>query len=146
MSPCFDKYVMENPIEADRTPARLIAAIQIFVQNVMPHFAEKRLLSARAHAATIEVSEASEENGEEYAKEFAAFQAFKKSAAMSKTNPVTSAWVAPSGPPRASDPLYCWSHGRGHASGGEVNPCRNPKPGHQFDAIYRNQKNGRKVK
>ena len=63
MAPCFDKFVMDNPIEADRTPARLIAAIQIFVQNVMPHFAEKRLLSARAHAATIEVSEASEENG-----------------------------------------------------------------------------------
>ena len=36
MAPCFDKFVMNNPLEADRTPARLIAAIQTFVQNILP--------------------------------------------------------------------------------------------------------------
>ena len=48
----------------------------------------------------------------------------------------------PSGPKQPGDPLYCWSHGKGHASGGTVNPCRNPKDGHIYSADFRNQHDG----
>ena len=83
----------------------------------------------------------------EHAKDYAAFVAFKN-AAKAKASPSTSNWVAPSGPPRATDPLYCWSHGCiGHASGGDTKKkCLNPKPGHKYEAVYRNQMGGKKAK
>jgi hypothetical protein len=136
MAPCFDKFVMDNPIEADRTPVRLTAAIQTFVQNVMPHFTEKRLLSARAHAATIEVSEASKEDGEDYAKEFAAFIAFQNKAKAKLPAPA-----------KAKKRLYCWTHGTiGHASGGDFKACLKPAPGHKFEATIDNQMGGKAPK
>ena len=93
MAPYFDKFVMDNPIEADRTPARLTAAIQIFVQNVMPHFAEKRLLSAKAHAATEvtnvkkvdhAVAHASVDNDDDLVSELRAFLETQKTVAKAK--------------------------------------------------------------
>ena len=51
----------------------------------------------------------------------------------------------PSGPKQPGDPLYCWTHGRGHASGGTVNPCNNPAEGHVYSADYRNQQDGKPV-
>jgi hypothetical protein len=136
MAPCFDKFVMDNPLEADRTPARLTAAVQTFVQNVMPHFTEKRLLSARAHAATIEVSEASKEDGEDYAKEFAAFIAFQNKAKAKLPAPA-----------KAKKRLYCWTHGTiGHASGGDFKACLKPGPGHKFEATIDNQMGGKAPK
>ena len=48
-------------------------------------------------------------------------------------------WVAPTGPPQVSDPVYCWSHGcKGHPS----NECESMKRGHQDGAIYRKQMDG----
>ena len=144
MAPCFDKFVMDNPFEGDRTPARLTAAIQTFVQNVMPHFTEKRLLSARAHAVTEVINAKKHDQAaanpvgddDELVSELRAFLATQKTVAKANVNP-----------PKKKVRLYCWTHGAiGHASGGKVKPCNKPGEGHIFEATFENQMGGKPAK
>jgi hypothetical protein len=153
-APAFSEFLQVHGALGDQSPENWAAFIVSFVEERLTHHAEANAARRRGqafaaaiggpeHAMDAEDAAAYEK---EHAKDYAAFVAFKN-AAKAKANPPTSNWVAPSGPPRPNDPLYCWSHGCiGHASGGDTKKCLNPKPGHKFDAVYRNQMGGKKAK
>jgi hypothetical protein len=138
----------------DQLPENWGAFITSFVDERLTHHAEANAARRRGQAFAAAIggpeyamdAEDAAQYEKEHAKDYAAFVAFKN-AAKAKASPPTSNWVAPSGPPRANDPLYCWSHGCiGHASGGDTKKCLNPKPGHKYEAVYRNQMGGKKAK
>ena len=51
--PCFDKFVMDNPLPAARTPDTFGLAISQYVTNLLAHFSAKNK-AGRVNAATEE--------------------------------------------------------------------------------------------
>ena len=142
---------------AAQTPATCCAFITKFVDERLDHHAETNSAARRgtANAAVEDEQAILESMSGPLATEFQAFMAEKnkpkepprrskrKASEVSSKAPGNSApRKLPSGPKQPGDPLYCWSHGKGHASGGTVNPCRNPKEGHIYSADFRNQQDG----
>jgi hypothetical protein len=153
-APALSEFLQVHGDLGDQSPENWGAFIISFVEQRLTHHAEANAARRRGQAFAAAIggpeyamdAEDAAAYEKEHAKDYAAFVAFKN-AAKSKANPPMSNWVAPSGPPRANDPLYCWSHGCiGHASGGDTKKCLNPKPGHKYEAVYRNQMGGKKAK
>jgi hypothetical protein len=132
------EYVQIHGALVDQTPDNWGEFIISFVEERLTAHVEAN--SARrkgqAFATTNEVNEDSKEDGEEYAKIFAAFVAFQNKAK-----------AKPPAPAKAKKRLYCWTHGAiGHASGGLIKPCNNPGVGHKFEATFENQMGGKPAK
>ena len=81
--PCFDKFILDNPNQADRTPARFCGALSIFVKNALPHFVSKRVINFTAKSAEeTSVTNITED-------EQAELLAFRAEKAAGKSNPPT---------------------------------------------------------
>jgi hypothetical protein len=155
-SPAISEYLKDHGGMAAQTPASWCAFITKFVDERLDHHAETNSAARRgiANAAVEDEQTILASMSGPLAVEFQAFMAEKnkpkepprrskrKASEVSSKAPGNSApRQLPSGP-KPGDPLYCWSHGKGHASGGTVNPCRNPKEGHIYSADFRNQQDG----
>ena len=137
-APALTEYVREHGSLAAQTPASWGEFIIDFVdERLVAHSeANSARRKGQAFAVTSEVSEAREDNGEDYTKIFAAFVAFQNKAK-----------AKPPAPAKAKKRLYCWTHGCiGHASGGSIKPCNNPGEGHKFEATFENQMGGKPAK
>ena len=158
--PALAEYLKNHGGIVAQTPASWCDFIIKFVEDHLDHHAETNAAirrgnansviaeeaqspepsadptAARAHSVLAQNNKLKEQPRRSKRK---ADESFRKAPSNSATRKL------PSGPAQPGDPLYCWSHGRGHASGGEVNPCNNPKEGHVYSADYRYQQNGRPV-
>ena len=143
-APALTEYVREHGALAAQTPASWGEFIIAFVEERLGAHSEAN--SARRKGLAFSAASASpasvpgtEEEDEEYAKDYAAFLVFKKTAAKTKALP-----PAPTGPKQKRMRLYCWTHGcAGHASGGKFRPCNKPGEGHKFEATFDNQMGGK---
>ena len=156
-SPCFDKFILDNPQVADRTPARFATAVSNYVTNSLSHFVAKRATNLMAKAAEYNTEDDAVMMDEQT--ELQALRAEK--AAWTKNppaHPSKSAKVPspqPSGPPKIARALkagaprfYCWSCGCDFPLGGEHyshERCKHKRPGHQNMASYVNQMGGKKA-
>ena len=141
--PCLDKFVMDNPLAVDRTPARFVAALSTFVKNALPHFAAKR--SNNFMAKSVEETDIATDCATAEQTELLALRAEKaawtknppahpsKSANVSSPQPSEAPKVArvlKAGAPR----FYCWSCGCDFPLGGEHyshERCKHKRPDHQ---------------
>jgi hypothetical protein len=143
-APALTEYVREHGSLAAQTPASWGEFIVDFVDERLVAHAEansaRRKGQAFAAASAIPASVPStEEDDEEQGKDYAAFLAFKKTAAKAKALPPSS-----TGPKQKRMRLYCWTHGcQGHASGGKFRPCNKPGEGHKYEATFDNQMGGK---
>ena len=124
-----------NTVLAAQTPASWAEFIVDFVDERLAAHAEANSARRRGQANSV-TNENSEEDGEDYAKVFAAFIAFQNKAK-----------AKPPAPAKAKKRWYCWTHGcKFHASGGDVRPCNKPGVGHKFEATFENQMGGKPEK
>jgi hypothetical protein len=154
--------MLGNPLRANRTPNRFVGALNVFVAHLLPHFTTER----KAMSVTVEKNGSAPKTEEMDCDDddLTALSAMKAKpkAPPAKLKPLAPpaklkqgvrgapfdrsamfkappGWVQPTGPPQASDPVYCWSHGcKGHPS----EKCESMKRGHQDSAVYRNQMGG----
>jgi len=134
-APALTEYVREHGSLAAQTPASWAEFIVDFVDERLAAHAEANSARRRGQANSV-TNEDSEEDGEDYAKVFAAFIAFQNKAKAKLPAPA-----------KTKTRLYCWTHGCiGHASGGKVKPCNNPGEGHKFEATFENQMGGKAAK
>jgi hypothetical protein len=134
-APALTEYVREHGSLAAQTPASWAEFIVDFVDERLAAHAEANSARRRGQANSV-TNEDSEEDGEDYAKVFAAFIAFQNKAKAKLPAPA-----------KTKKRLYCWTHGCiGHASGGKVKPCNNPGEGHKFEATFENQMGGKAAK
>jgi hypothetical protein len=154
----FKKFMLDNPSRANRTPGRFVDAINTFVAHLLPHFTETRQAMAVSTVPEKAAIGTTDDSDDENPTALIAIKSKQKSKGAKPTPPAKTkraargapfdrsavfkapaGWVAPTGPPQVSDPVYCWSHGcKGHPS----NECESMKRGHQDGAIYRKQMNG----
>jgi hypothetical protein len=150
--PAFAEYLKDHGGIATQTPANWCDFVITFVENRLDHHAETNSAARRgiANAAVAEDEAIVTSISGPLAVEFQAFLAQKNKPTepprRSKRKASVISGPAPSGPAQPGDPLYCWTHGAiGHASGGTVNPCLNPAPGHIASAHFRNQQGGKRA-
>jgi hypothetical protein len=158
--PALAEYLKDHGGIASQTPANWCDFIITFVENRLEHHAETNSAARRgnANSAVEDDMPTVETIARPLADEIRAFivqqnkpkepprRSKRKASEVSSKAPGNSApRKLPSGPKQPGDPLYCWTHGRGHASGGEINPCNNPAENHVYTADYRNQQNGKPV-
>jgi len=151
-SAAIAEYLVAHGSIMDQTPATWCEFIIRFVEQRLDHHADVNSAIKRgsANAAVEEEASTVEAIAGPLAAEFQAFlaqrKAVKEAPRRSKRKASVISGPAPSGPAQPGDPLYCWTHGAiGHASGGTVNPCLNPAPGHIASAHFRNQQGGKRA-
>jgi len=158
--PAISEYLKDHGGIAAQTPANWCAFITKFVEDRLDHHVESNAAARRGNAnSAVENDMATGETiTGPLADEIKAFivqqikpkepprrSKRKASEVPSKAPSNSGPRKLPSGPKQPGDPLYCWTHGRGHASGGEINPCNNPAENHVYTADYRNQQGGKPV-
>jgi hypothetical protein len=131
-APALTEYVREHGSLAAQTPASWAEFIVDYVDERLAAHAEANSVRRRGQANSV-TNEDSEEDGEDYAKVFAAFIAFQNKAKAKLPAPA-----------KTKKRLYCWTHGcSGHGSGGKFRPCNKPGEGHKYEATFENQMGGK---
>ena len=156
--PALAEYLKDHGGIVAQTPANWCAFIIKFVEDRLDHHAEANAAARRGNANAVVAEEAHSPEPSDDPTAARAHSVLaqnnklkeqprrskRKASEVSGKAPGNSApRKLPSGPKQPGDPLYCWTHGRGHASGGEINPCNNPAEGHVYSADFRNQQNGK---
>ena len=112
----MDKFVMDNPLPAARTPAAFALAIAIYATNVLPHFVAQN--SVRVAKAAAEIPPAHSMTAADQL-ELLALRAEKASGKLKPVvqqkakQPVVPAAIAPRAPRQlaaGAPPFYCWTH------------------------------------
>ena len=151
--PCMDKFVMDNPLPAARTPAAFALAVAIYATNVLPHFVAQN--AVRVAKVAAEVPPANPMTSTDHL-ELVALRAEKAAGTMTVAgkpkpksaaapSPVVAAartvrQVAPGAPP-----FYCWSCGTKFVPTYEhysFEFCKRKKTGHLKAATFANQMGG----
>ena len=114
--PFLDKFVMDNPLPAARTPAAFALAMGIYATNVLPHFVAQN--SVRVAKAAAEIQTAHPMTAADQL-ELLALRAEKASGKLipvikhKAKQPVVPAAIAPRAPRQltaGAPPFYCWTH------------------------------------
>ena len=134
-SPCWVLFVQKYPLVADRTVARLSAAINVFAKDSLP------LISAQSAIGISEVI-----NQKEQLTKMQARVDQLEQQALAATSVDSRKRGQASAADRATKKLpnialsarpFCWSHGPCGHSGNE---CKSQLPGHKSDATWVHQK------
>ena len=139
---CFDKFVLDNPLAADRTPARFGTAIATFVKNSLSHFMAKRnsnLVAKSAeedyppsHPSQLDVDHQASLASGRHGNQQSTAKKPQKTSHVKKQTKVKQ-------PEPGDPPFYCWSHpGAMHYS----MDCTNIKTGHKRHSTLANRMGG----
>ena len=158
---CFDKFITDNPLEVNRTPAALATAVSDYVVHILQHFVAKRKAleaarmprahiaqeapAAAAHPAPVVAAAAVAQPIQQHqgrgGQQGRGAQQGRGGRGGGGRGPAAA---APAPPPVGQPRAYCHTHGgpapgqRGHHSVA----CRNPGPSHEWYATFSNQMGG----
>ena len=139
---CFDKFILDNPLAADRTPVRFGAALATFVKNSLSHFMAKRSSNLAAQAAEEDnpPSHPSQSDVDHQASLASGRHGNQQSTVMKSNKKQHVKKQATTKLPEPGDPpFYCWSHpGAPHYS----MDCTKIKTGHKRHSTLANRMGG----